>query len=246
MKQKINMANTVIRAGIAHSFYVVSYSMPSIVKRDKIIIALQKKICGLPNYTPNVTIQLPYNLFDMEAFFLKHAYLICIGKQLRNALNDTGRIGKIYTGLTNYILAKHREALNITKITKYDFGNSPITRTLYLLKTAARIHMESELTKFPLLATPLEKNWLPAKINHLHPTHKLSSKFLYKLLLYHITDISQLILPGGTYFIIPPALLNVPTCAPYTNLLEHFFHNIPLQIIFQIMPNRDNTYNHHT
>jgi hypothetical protein len=55
MKHKINMADTVIRTGIAYSFYAVPYSMSAIKKIDKKIIALQKKICGLPNCTLNVT-----------------------------------------------------------------------------------------------------------------------------------------------------------------------------------------------
>ena len=54
MKQKINMADTVIRAGIAYSFYAVPYSIPAIKKFDKKIIALHKKMCGLPKSTPNI------------------------------------------------------------------------------------------------------------------------------------------------------------------------------------------------
>ena len=51
IKQKINMFDTIIRAGIAYSFYVVPYSLPAIIKLEKKIIAIQKKICGLPKYT---------------------------------------------------------------------------------------------------------------------------------------------------------------------------------------------------
>ena len=47
MKQKIQMVDTVIRAGIAYSFYAVPYSLPAIKKLDKRIIALHKNICGL-------------------------------------------------------------------------------------------------------------------------------------------------------------------------------------------------------
>ena len=43
MKQKINMVDTVIRAGIAYSFYAVPYSIPAIKKLDKKIIALHKQ-----------------------------------------------------------------------------------------------------------------------------------------------------------------------------------------------------------
>jgi hypothetical protein len=85
--------------------------MPSFTKLDKKIIALYKKICELPNCIPNVTAQLPQNLFSMEAFSLKNAYLRCIGKQLRNALNDKGHLGYIYIGLINYVLAKHNGTL---------------------------------------------------------------------------------------------------------------------------------------
>ena len=89
MKQKINMANTIIRAGIAYSFYDVPYSLPAIKKLDKKIIALHKTICGLPKCTSNITTQLPYDLFGIDAFSLKNAYLRCIGEQLQHALNDT-------------------------------------------------------------------------------------------------------------------------------------------------------------
>jgi hypothetical protein len=45
MKQKINMADTFIRVGIAYNFFVVSYSLPAIKKHDKQSIALHKTIC---------------------------------------------------------------------------------------------------------------------------------------------------------------------------------------------------------
>ena len=45
---KIQMVDTVIRAGIAYSFYAVSYSLPAIKKLDREVIALHKTICGLP------------------------------------------------------------------------------------------------------------------------------------------------------------------------------------------------------
>lgn len=89
IKQKVSMVDTVIRAGIAYSFYAVPYSLPTIKKLDKKIIAIQKKICALPKCTPNVITQLPHDVFGIEAFSLKNAYLRCIGEQLRNALNDT-------------------------------------------------------------------------------------------------------------------------------------------------------------
>jgi hypothetical protein len=57
LKQKLKMVDTVIRPGIAYSFYAVPYSMPNIIKLDKKIIGLQKTICGLPKSTPNITTQ---------------------------------------------------------------------------------------------------------------------------------------------------------------------------------------------
>ena len=86
IKQKINMVDIVIRAEIAYSFYAVPYSLLAIIKLDKKIIAIQKKICGLPKCTPNIVTQLPHDMFGIEAFSLKNAYLRCIGEQLRNAL----------------------------------------------------------------------------------------------------------------------------------------------------------------
>ena len=59
MKQKIQMVDTVIRAGIAYSFYAVPYSLPAIKKLDKRIIALHKNICGLPKCLSNAVTQLP-------------------------------------------------------------------------------------------------------------------------------------------------------------------------------------------
>jgi hypothetical protein len=118
MKQKIHMTDSVIRAGIAYGFYTVAYSMPIINKLDKILIRLHKSICGLPRSTSNIITQLPQNMFGLEAFSLRNAYLRCIGENLRNALNDIGRLGIIYQGLTNYIFAKNGRAQNIPRITK--------------------------------------------------------------------------------------------------------------------------------
>jgi hypothetical protein len=80
IKQKMHMTDTVIRAGIAYSFYVVPYSLPALKKLDKKIITLQKKICGLPNCTSNITTQLLHGSFGMQAFSLQNVYLRCIGE----------------------------------------------------------------------------------------------------------------------------------------------------------------------
>jgi hypothetical protein len=95
MKQKIHMTDSVIRTGIAYGSYIVAYSMPTINKLDKILIRLQKSICGMPKSTPDILTQLPQNMFGLEAFSLRNAYLRCISENLRNALNDIGRLGVI-------------------------------------------------------------------------------------------------------------------------------------------------------
>ena len=81
--------------------------MASIEKLDKKIIALQKKTCWLPNCTSNFIKQLPHELFEMEVLSLKNAYLRYINKQLKDALNDIGRLGTIYRWLIYYILSKY-------------------------------------------------------------------------------------------------------------------------------------------
>jgi hypothetical protein len=88
LKQKLKMIDTVIRPGIAYSFYAVPYSMPNIIKLDKKIIGLQKTICRLPKSTPNITTKLPHDQYGLDVHSLKTKYLTCIGKQLCNALTD--------------------------------------------------------------------------------------------------------------------------------------------------------------
>jgi hypothetical protein len=134
MKQKINMVDTVIRVGIAYSFYTIPYSLPNIIKLDKKLISLQKKICGLPNCTPNIIAQLPHNLFGIEAFSIKNAYLRYIGEQLINALNDKGKLGIIYKGLIHYIPSKHGGAPQIPRIKYQDCLRSPLRELCFSSK----------------------------------------------------------------------------------------------------------------
>ena len=143
IKQKINMVSTVIQAGIAYSFYAIPYSLPVIKKLDKNIIGIQKIICGLPKCTANIITQLPHDLFGLEAFLLKNAYLRCISEKFRNALNDPERLGTIYKGITQHILAKHGGTLNIPRIKYQDCIRSPTTRTLFHLKKEGGIHLKS-------------------------------------------------------------------------------------------------------
>ena len=198
IKQKIKMVDTVIRAGIAYSFYAVPYSLPAIKKLDKKIIAIQKKNCGLPKCTPNIVTQLPHDMFGIEAFSLKNAYLRCIDEQLRNALNDKGRLGIIYRGLTHFILAKHGGAENIPKIKHQDCTRSPTTRTFFLIKKAGGAHLRSKLDNFPLKTTPLEQIWYQLSISQLPQINPNQTfKLLHKLLLHNIYEIKHIMLPNG-------------------------------------------------
>ena len=74
---------------------------------------------------------------------LKNAYLRSIGEQLQHALNDTGRIGKIYNGLIQFILATFGGAKKIPRIKYHHCVRSPITRTLFLLKKEVGVHLKS-------------------------------------------------------------------------------------------------------
>jgi hypothetical protein len=134
--------------------------------------------------------QLLHTMFGLEAFLLRNAYLKCIGEQLGDALNDTGKLGTINQGLTNYIIAKNGGTQNIPRITNNACIRSPITRTLFLLKHVARTYIRSTHPNFPLTPTKLEIDWITQA--QLNPTIniKLCHHFLNKLLLCHITDLS--------------------------------------------------------
>ena len=218
IKQKINMVDTIIRAGIAYSFYTVLYSLPAIKKLDKKIIAIQKKICGLPKCTPNVVTQLSHDMFGIEAFSLKNAFLRCIGEQLRNALNDKGKLGIIYRGLTHFILAKYEGAEKIPRIKHQDYIRSPITRMLFLIKKAGGAHLRSQIDNFPLKAISLEQMWCQLSEIQFPQINPIQTfKFLHKLLLQNIYEIKHITLPNGTnlmsykefkyYYITPTKLI---------------------------------------
>jgi hypothetical protein len=137
-------------------------------------------------------------MFGLEAFSLRNAYLRCIGENLHDALNDTGRLGIIFQGLTNYIFAKNGGAQNIPRITQQACVRSPITRTIFLLKHIAGSHIRNNTDGFLLSSTPLETVWLTQARQRPNVNIKLCHHFLNKLLIYHITSLSQIILPNGT------------------------------------------------
>ena len=181
MKQKIKMVDTVVRPGVAYSFYAVPYSMPAIRKLDKKIIATQKSIYRLPKCMSNAITQLPQNLYGLDAFSFKNAYLRCIGEQLQSALNDKGHLGKIYNGLTRYILAKHGGSQNIPRVKKQDCLRSPITHTFFLLKHEGELHLKSTHSNFPLEMAPLELAWIQEIHNVPQVEHPRANKLLLLL-----------------------------------------------------------------
>ena len=192
------MIDTIIRIGIAYSFYAIPYSLSAIIKLDKKIIAIQKKVCGLPKCTPNIVTQLSHDMFGIEAFPLKNAYLRCIGEQLQNALNDKGRLGIIYRGLTHFILAKYGGVENILKIKYQDCIQSVTTRTLFLIKKARGAHLRINIDNFPLKATPFEQIWYQLSTIQLPQINPIQTlKLFHKLLLHNIYEIKHITLLNG-------------------------------------------------
>jgi hypothetical protein len=125
----------------------------------------------------------------LDAHSLKIEYLTCIGRQLRNALNDPGRLGTIYKGLTNHILAgsQHLPLLN-----KEAGLHSPTLRTLYLLKHNGKAHIQTKNTTFPNTETPLTIIWLQKATNYPTITPNLNRKYLHQLSL-HLNKLYYLI-----------------------------------------------------
>ena len=197
MKQKIYITEIVIQAGIAYGLYAVPFSLPTIHKLDKLLIRLQKSICGLPKSAPNVTTQLPHNLFGLNAFALTQTYFRCIEKQLRDALNDPGILGSIYQGLTNYIFSLYGGSRNPTIPTAACL-HSPITRSIYLLKTSGRIHFRKYMDGSHITMQLLETKWLSQRLQHPYINLKTSLCYIHRLYLLNITNITQLTQNCGT------------------------------------------------
>jgi hypothetical protein len=197
LKQKLKMVDTIIRPRIAYSFYAVPYSMPNIAKLDQKIIALQKAICGLPKSTPNITTKLPHDQFGLNAHSLRTEYLTCIRKQLRNALNDPGKLGLIYTCLTNHILAKYGGSQHLPLLNKEACLHFPTART-HLLKHNGLAHIQTKKETFPHNDIPLATIWFQKTTNHPNITTNQNRKYLHQLLLLNITTLEQITLPNRT------------------------------------------------
>ena len=85
--------------------------------------------------------------------------------------------------------------------TKQSCVQSPITRTLYLLKKVAEAHTRSINEDLPLQRIQLEELWFAQCTNHPNITNKILLHFLNNLFLHHITDLSQLTRPNGNQLI---------------------------------------------
>jgi hypothetical protein len=147
---------------------------------------------------PKYTTKLPHDLYGLNAHSLKTEYLTCIGKQLRNALNDPGRLRTIYKGLTNHILAKYGGSQHLPLLNKEACLHSPTSRTLYLLKHNGKAHIQNENTTFPTMETLLTTIWLQKATNYPTITPNLNYKYLHQLLLRNITTLEHITLYNRT------------------------------------------------
>jgi hypothetical protein len=119
-------------------------------------------------------------------------------KRLQNTLNDPGRLGIIYKGLTNHILAKYGGPQLLPLLNKEACLHSPTARILYLLKHNGLAHIQTDNITFLHMDTPLAKIWLQKAINYPNITTSLNHKYLHQLLLLNITTLDQITLPNKT------------------------------------------------
>ena len=113
----------------------------------------------------------------MDVFSFKNAYLKCIEEQLRDALNDQGRLGMIYRGLTKYIMAKYGGSTTLLQIKIAAYIHSPTTRTIVLL-TKNKVQIMSFYINFYKTCMEIEKNE-QNKYTNSHHHNKLTHKNSY-------------------------------------------------------------------
>lgn len=65
-----------------------------------------------------------------------------IGEQLKDALNDPRKLGTIYKGLTNYILAKNGGSCTLLRLIKKTSLYSFTSHTLYHFKYDGKTHLK--------------------------------------------------------------------------------------------------------
>ena len=92
-----------------------------------------------------------------------------------------------------------RRGTTLTRISHHDCTHSPITRTLFLLKTTSGTHLKSTLKAFSLTPTPLETQWMVQASNIPMLTPTLSLKYLHKLVIHNIYELKQITHPNGTH-----------------------------------------------
>ena len=121
--------------------------------------------------------KLPHDQYGLDAQSLKIEYLTCIGKQLRNALNDLGRLRTIYKRLTNLTFAKYGGAQHLPLLNKEACLYSPTAQILYLLKHNGLAHIQTDNTMFPYTNTLLATIWLQNASNYPTITPNLNKKY---------------------------------------------------------------------
>jgi hypothetical protein len=138
----------------------------------------------------------------MNAFSFKNAYLKCIGEQLRDALNDQGRLGIIYKGLTKFILAKYDGSTILTTITTAACLHSPITLTIALLNDN-KVHVHNFDQTFYTTSTSLENEWTNRQhiLTSLQQTN--TQKLLQKLYTFNIYTLNDLVMEDSITLINP-------------------------------------------
>jgi disulfide oxidoreductase YuzD len=159
--------------------------------------------------------QLPHNLFGMDAFSFKTSCLKCIGEQFRDALNDQGRLGTIYKGLTKFLMAKYGGSTTLTKITIATCLHSPTTRTIALL-IENDVQIKSFDQNFHATCTEIEQQWENRK-------HKLTiqqqaniQKLLYKLYTFNVYILNNITMPNRITLMNPKDFKKNTIHAPKT------------------------------
>src|SRR6202022_304265 len=106
-------------------------------------------------------------------------------------------------GLLQFILAKYGGSQEITGIKYHHCVRSPITRTLFLLKHKAGVHLKITINNFLLTPSTLETAWMQ-EVQMLHGFNPNTSlKLLHKLLIHNITTLDQITMPNGTILMNP-------------------------------------------
>jgi hypothetical protein len=125
-------------------------------------------------------------------------------EQLRDALNNQGRLGIIYKGLTKHIVAKHGGSTTLTPI-RIACLYSSTTKTIALL-IKNRVQIASFDTPFHTTCTMIENKWNKKK-HKLTPLQQANKqKILHKLYTFNIYIFEDLTMTNGTTLMNPNKL----------------------------------------